>query len=419
MGIFWGHVVKNLKDTHFIDWRNWMGKERMKVCSILLCLAVLLCGCQEAPKEVQERMDRYGDNKQVNTEELRRCTVEELKTTKVSDLQIDLDNMTLPEDVDFSQIESIAVLDLAYEDAFTDNRDKYIKMFNIDESTIHVNNHGAGKTDLYESDDASAKKYFAIENSGFISYISGMTYAYIKDEVKKVDTVETYEVGRDDLSQKSVAFEQEEVPLADMISAAESWLEKNMPLDPFDYRISDVYVRDLKFSKANKKQLSLSAYIVYGGILLDPYTASFDDDTGKVSMSQTGVNMDYDSRDKLTFFSNGHGRIKINAAEQVTEVIDLESAVRLVNDKLASFHELKVSKLLPLYALYPKYQTEETAFASPGQKVEGRPVYAFLINMDKEGPSEFGIRRSAEHYVYVDMVTGEITTDFEMDEDDK
>ena len=83
MGIFWGHVVKNLKDTHFIDWRNWMGKERMKVCSILLCLAVLLCGCQEAPKEVQERMDRYGDNKQVNTEELRRCTVEELKTTKM------------------------------------------------------------------------------------------------------------------------------------------------------------------------------------------------------------------------------------------------------------------------------------------------------------------------------------------------
>ena len=65
-------------------------------------------------------MDRYGDNKQVNTEELRRCTVEELKTTKMSDLQIDLDNMTLPEDVDFSQIESIAVLDLAYEDAFTD-----------------------------------------------------------------------------------------------------------------------------------------------------------------------------------------------------------------------------------------------------------------------------------------------------------
>ena len=29
MGIFWGHVVKNLKDTHFIDWRNWMGKESM------------------------------------------------------------------------------------------------------------------------------------------------------------------------------------------------------------------------------------------------------------------------------------------------------------------------------------------------------------------------------------------------------
>ena len=39
--------------------------------------------------------------------------------------------------------------------------------------------------------------------------------------------------------------------------------------------------------------------------------------------------------------------------------------------------------------------------------------------MDKEEVSEFGINRSAEHYVYVDMVTGEIMTDFEMEEDDK
>ncbi len=394
---------------------------KYKICVIFLCLILLLCGCQEAPEEVQERINRYGENNQVNTGELKRCTVEQLKMTKKSDLQSGLDNMVLPEDVDFSQIESLAILDLAYEDTFTGNRDKYIKMFNIDKSTIHINNHGAGKTEAYESDDASARKYFAIENSGFISYISDMTYAYIKDEVNKVDTVERYEVGRDDLSQKSIAFEQEEVALSDMIYTAERWLEENMPIDPFHYHIADVYIRDLKFSKGNKKQLSFGAHITYGGVFLNPYISDIDGQfKGQTVLSQTSVNMNYEGKDKLTFFSNGNGRIKINSAEPITtEIIDLESATVLVNELLASFHELKISKLLPLYALYPQYPTDDTAFSSPGQKLQARPVYAFLINMDKEGFSEFGINRSAEHYVLVDMVTGEITTDFEMDEDDK
>ncbi len=392
-----------------------------KICVIFLCLVLLLFGCQETPEEVQERMNRYGENNQVNTDELKRCTIEQLKMTKKSDLQSGLDNMVLPEDVDFSQIESLAILDLAYEDDFTGNRDKYIKMFNIDKSTIHINNHGAGKTEAYESDDASARKYFAIENSGFISYISDMTYAYIKDEVNKVDTVERYEVGRDDLSQKSIAFEQEEVVLSDMIHTAEGWLEKNMPIDPFHYHIADVYIRNLKFSKGNRKQLSFGAHITYGGVFLNPYISDIDGQfKGQTVLSQTSVNMNYEGKDKLTFFSNGNGRIKINSAEPITtEIIDLESAAVLVNELLASFHELKISKLLPLYALYPEYPTDDTAFSSPGQKLQARPVYAFLINMDKEEVSEFGINRSAEHYVYVDMVTGEITTDFEMDEDDK
>ena len=56
-----------------------------KICVIFLCLVLLLFGCQETPEEVQERMNRYGENNQVNTDELKRCTIEQLKMTKKSD----------------------------------------------------------------------------------------------------------------------------------------------------------------------------------------------------------------------------------------------------------------------------------------------------------------------------------------------
>lgn len=66
-----------------------------------------------------------------------------------------------------------------------------------------------------------------------------------------------------------------------------------------------------------------------------------------------------------------------------------------------------------MYALLPQYPDEKTVCGTPGQKVVGRPVYAFLINLDSQGISEFGINRTAERFICVDMVTGEIITNIE------
>lgn len=394
--------------------------KKMKLCSLLLCIVVLLSACQEAPQEVQERMENYGENEQVTKRELSYCTIDELKAAKPSDINDALDNMVLPEETDFSQIESLAVLDMSYEDKYTENRDKYSKLFRIDKSTIKTNNHGAGKTRAYESDDTSARTYFAIDNSGFISYITGLTYAYINDEVQKVDTIEKYDLAKDDLPLKTVKFDKEEVAITDVVDSAEGWLQKNMPVEQCNYRVSDVYVRDIKLGNSSYKQLSLLAQIIYQGVPMDSYGSNFMiGHGGQAILTNTCVDISYEGKDRISDFTNCNGRIKINATEPLTKIVDLKSAVGLVNDTLSGFNQLKISKLFPAYALFPKYSSENMELAMPGQKVEGRPVYAFLINMDYQGTSEFGIIRAAEHFVYVDMVTGEITTDLEGNDENK
>ena len=79
---------------------------------------------------------------------------------------------------------------------------------------------------------------------------------------------------------------------------------------------------------------------------------------------------------------------------------------------MADFNKLKVEKIMPLYTIYSIYNVDKHEYISqPGRKVEARPVYAFLFNK-KEENEDLGISKEYEHFILVDMETGELTTDF-------
>jgi len=81
-----------------------------------------------------------------------------------------------------------------------------------------------------------------------------------------------------------------------------------------------------------------------------------------------------------------------------------------MNEEMSGFRELNITKILPMYVLYPKYKTDEELYSTPGQTMEGRPVYAFLI-AEGTDDTEFGINKSnAYKAIFVDMVTGGVTT---------
>lgn len=389
-----------------------MNSTKVKVSFLLLCMAWLCCGCQQAPQEVLERMDSYGENKQMASKERDYCTIAELKRTKMSDSDVKTDNIILPQDVDFSEIESISILNLSFVENYMENREEAIDLFGIDENSLINDTFDAetnmGGTAIYDS--PVDRKYLAVEDNGFVSFVSGLTYDYINDKAEYGATLKKYDLEAEGLSGKKVEFEEREVDIAAARESAETWLNENIPMKDCEYRISDAYVRELSCSGEKKRQLSFYAEVFYRGMQFNSYASKQHADNAQVDFYMYGIQLNYDGWEQLSFFSNGVGKINIDSGKEINEVIDLKSAIQLMNEEMSGFRELNITKILPMYVLYPTYQTDEELYAVPGQKMEGRPVYAFLI-AEGSDDTEFGINKSnAYKVIFVDMVTGEVTT---------
>lgn len=390
-----------------------MKRNKIKMPILLLSLICLFCGCQETPQEVRDRMEHYGENGQMVSKEQKRCTIDELKEAKLSEVDVELDNINLPEDVDFSDIESIALLELSFEENYTEQRDEALELFGIEETSLVSDTldteRNMGRTVTYDS--SAHDKYLAVEDNGFVSFVGGLTYDYINDKAKYQDTPEKYDLDVDDISGKMVELKEGETEIAAVRESAEQWLNDNMPMEGCEYRISDVYVRELDCSGEQRKQLSLYAEIWCQGLRFNSYASRMSGIGSQMDFFTQGIQLNYDGMDALSFFSNGVGKIRIDSREEVDEVINLQSAIRRMNEEMSGFSELNISKILPMYVLYPIYETDEELYGAPGQKLEGRPVYAFVI---KEGvdDAEFGISKgNTARTIFVDMVTGEVTTD--------
>lgn len=390
-----------------------MKHKKIKMPILLLSLICFFCGCQETPQEVRDRMEHYGENGQMASKERKYCTIEELKEAKLSEVDVELDNINLPEDIDFSDVEGIALLELSFEENYTEQREEALELFGIEETSLVSDTldteRNMGRTVIYDS--SAHAKYLAVEDNGFVSFVGGLTYDYINDKAKYQDTPEKYDLDTDDISGKMVELKEGKTEIAAVRESAKQWLNDNVPMEGCEYRISDVYVRELDCSGEQRKQLSFYAEICCQGLRFNSYASEMSGVGSQVDFFTQGINLNYDGMDALSFFSNKVGQIHIDSMEEIDEVINLQSAVQRMNEEMSGFRELNISKILPMYVLYPIYETEEELYGAPGQKLEGRPVYAFII---KEGVDDtaFGVNKgNAARVIFVDMVTGEVTTD--------
>ncbi len=388
-----------------------MKHNKIKTPILLLSLICLFCGCQETPQEVTDRMGHYGENGQMASKERKHCSIDELKAAKLSEVNLQLDNINLPEDVDFSDIESIALLKLSFEENYTEQKEEALELFGIEEESLvdTFDAENMGRTVIYDS--SAHAKYLAVGENGFVSFVGGLTYDYINDKVKYQDTPEKYDLDVDDISGKMVELKEGKTEIAAVRETAEQWLDDNMPMEGCGYRISDVYVRELDCSGEQRKQLSFYAEIWCQGLRFNSCASKMSDSGSQMDFFIQGIQLNYDGMDALSFFSNSVGKIHIDSREEVDEVIDLQSAIQRMNEEMSGFRELNISKILPMYVLFPIYETDEELYGAPGQKLEGRPVYAFII---KEGvdDTKFGINKgNTTRTIFVDMITGEVTTD--------
>lgn len=370
---------------------------------ILICAVMLCGGCQQTPQEVRERMEDYGDNDQMTSDSVQYWTIQELREADVKDLDVTLDNMVLPEKVDFSQVEEVSRLELSFESSFADDKDGIAGLFGIDsKALVEQPKKHEGRTFQYDTGGS----YFAICDTGFISYFSGLDIAYIKEKAAYKGMLEQYELDVEDVSGKGIDFGNgKKAELSELCKKAEKWLNDTVPLNGCKGHVVDAYVKEMKAKKGIRRQLSLGVDLSYKGIRFNNYASggiSFDPE-------EYGIFMDYDGPDELCGFSNGTGLLKVDSAEPVEKIVDFESAVKLVNEKVSGFNEKDITKILPLYVLHPEYNGEKKVYPAQGQKVTARPAYAFLFKTEDD-EAEFGINKSNVYdVVLVDMETGDLT----------
>lgn len=401
-----------------------MIKKVLMLLSLALFQVVFLSGCKQTPQEVKERQADYGDNSQRDEEvELEYCTLDELKKIDLSDIK-DGYNVNLPDKFDCSGISEIGVLDMQNDSGHFDLKDKYVELFEIDEDTLNYEAVDEEKTVFcYSSDDRKTRRSFTLYDNGGLSYVSDLSYDIAEGKVSGIDTYETYNTYYDDISDKTIDFDGKSVPFGKIIDSAADWSKEHLGIQDMEYGVTDIYARNIETKKGARSQMTLLLGMYYKGVLLDPYMYDWEEDGSEedgtyksiMKVENCNLKLNCDGMDKFSYVSRSN-KYKINSVKSVDKVITPECAIRIINKYFSGFNKIDVSEFRVIYGLIHSRDDKGDSGNNTTTQVEGRPVYAFWINKENNGISDFGINVLPEHYIYVDMITGQITTDYEIEE---
>lgn len=382
---------------------------------IFLIAMVFLAACQKMPDSVAEQQKHYGENPIIDDVELQYCTPEQLRKTQMSDITYVPDNMILPEQVDFSEIEEVSLLELTFYKDYISKRDEIAEFFGVS-NPIWEDFTGVLHGDIasiYEN--AQKSEYLLVGDNGLLSLLKNRLYDDFSGEdsdtvlpkrvIRYPDTV----IGEDLCN-----LRQEKVAVKDIVDWMEGYLEACPVLShDFTYRIQTVYIRELSDSADRVFAL---ATLAYKGVKLDYFGGGIDfiDNYPKVGRMDAYVELEMDSMGQVDEMLN-NGQFLITSAESLGELVSLETAIQLVEKKLSGFQEMEIADIKALYALYPEYDYKAGTeyYAAPGNVVRARPVYSFMIAYGQDDSGTGVTEGNTFCYVNVDMVSGEVTTNIE------
>lgn len=377
----------------------------IKVIILTLLSLCVLCGCQSTPDEVRDNMREYGENEQLDKSDITYFTVEDLRKTKASDLVLEgNNNIEFPEDVDFSDIESVELIDMTYEENVYDDRDRYMKLFNIPDNGLEYDEDEDGRSVMYYTDDTN----FHVCDDGFIAYRSGLSKADM--DMMRVQNDAYYDIERDDISGVEISLNGHTVKLQEMVDKTKKWLDENRPAEGLEYIVAYACKQTLLYDNKDEKNklLSFEVELEHNGIRLNNHASG--------EWMHYSIEISYDTPDYISYFGNGGAGLRVEPLEKVTDIVDIKSAAAMVNEKLTGFAHIKIDKIVPIYTMNVQEFADTEEVYLPGRKLDTRPVYAFLIkDPDYEGYNSTGILNinSYQSYILVDMITGEMITDIE------
>ncbi|MDE6567281.1 MAG: hypothetical protein K2K70_06080 [Lachnospiraceae bacterium] len=187
-----------------------------------------------------------------------------------------------------------------------------------------------------------------------------------------------------------------------------------MTLDSaFDFDIRTIYIRK---NNADTQRVSMSAWMRYHGMPLDFFGGGMED-VGKYSrVNYTDNILQVEMlRDEEFAFLVNQRSFEVSHEKPVEQVIDLQSAVNIAEEKMSGFHRIAIAEIEAMYTLIPQYdyKVKDAYYAMGGNLVKTRPVYSFIIKYDDDACDK-GVNEAYDLcYINVDMLTGEVTDNLE------
>lgn len=402
------------------------GKQyRLLILSMLLA-GSLCMGCAQAPDEVKKDMEKYGENAQAEETETKTCTIEEVRNCNVKDITQKYENIVLPEHIDFSGIQEVSLLKFQFVKEHSKQREKYAQAFGLSGELDWKQDEFNLQGDTGMTYDSPAKReYLNVADNGFFYFEQKDGYTELQEESEEdigtkeenaSDIQERIYLKRGDSADQFVNLNGQEVTLSEEINWMNQEINRIMSVGgTFQYDVRTVYVRK---RKNGFQHLSVLAQMEYKGVLLDFFGATIESDSEKmasyVKQMENDIRMQMDVHEEIAAMGN-NGMFEVVEEKPLEEVIDFQSAVDAVGRKMAGFREVQIEEVQVMYTLLPQYDYTETDanYMAPGNIVETRPVYSFMV---KYGEDNFGtdvMEGNALCYINVDMVTGEVTDNFE------
>lgn len=379
-------------------------KKRAVISCVLVGCAFILSACQEVPDEVRENMAQYGKNEYVDEKEMSFCSVEDLRKSSMDDIVVEGENIKLPSYVDFSKVDEVGEPTFKFVENYSEYMPYYCELFGID-SGLETDYSGVLSGDYGKTaDDTADRKYLYVSDGGEISYLSSYFYYDGADMNDNTSDVKKIYLKRGDNAEN----------LSQMVSFAEEESKKIIKdIDGFDTEVRTIQLAE---GKDGREYALMNLELTYKGMVLDFFGGKVEvtgDNQACVSNMDNSINVGL-------FDTNEICRLSINGVFEVEEykkaekIIDFQTAVNIFEHEMASFNEVDVCEIEPVYMLEPVYDAEGGEYyAKGGNVVKTIPVYSFLIRYGDDVQNSGILEGNELVYFNVNMLTGEIYTNLD------
>lgn len=388
-------------------------------CVLFLCF---MTGCQKTPDEVKKRMEQYGDNSTVKVENGTYIKPSEITVSQEEALQTETQNLILPKEIHIGEVKQIYELSMNYKDDFSEKREDIAKLFTGQNITweYEANEESLMKDDDFYIYDNGVDCVLAISDNGFASMNRASIYQYTYHSEKSKGKYMMFDINDEKVLEHKLWEEKDASTVQEEVMYIEQWMKDNWKVyEPdFVYKVKDAMV----YKDGGLELLSMMMQQYYKGV---PLTCNgndlVEDKEGLSYMARTdaGILVGLARKNTLEYFSCLTGGLLLKDAAEVDKVIDLTTAIKLVEQKLSGFKKLTVQDIVVQYDMFPKYQykaaegeKKESCYGN-GVEVQARPVYSFVLSKNVSEP-DYTINESEWYgYIDVDMQDGTIYYDLQ------